>query len=452
MLTRVLVPSGVLGLGFDRTALERGVESRPDIISIDGGSTDSGPYYLGKGVSKYSRASTAAEWKLLMEAQAKAGAPLVVGSSGTCGVDAMVDWMLAITDEIARDQGRKVRVAAIKSSQRPEKIAELLGGGRIEALEPAIELNETGILDCSNIVALAGAEQIAAALETGAEIVIAGRATDTASIAALPLMRGHDTGSAWHGAKIAECGALCSTAPLSGVVAVEFGDSGFTVEPMADEARCTPHTVSAHMLYENSNPFLLREPGGCLDTTEARYMAVDDRKVAVEGSKWIPSDAYTVKLEGSRIAGYQTMILAIVREARYVENIDAWSRNLRGFLAERISERMSIDPDAYNLEIRLIGVNAALGRLESKPSAPAEVGALVLVSARSQSEATEIARLANPFILHFPLPGDCELPTFAFPYSPAETERGPVYEFELNHVLRLNDPMEAFRLDVLEAG
>ena len=49
MPTRVLVPSGVLGLGFDLAALERGIAARPDIICIDGGSTDSGPYYLGTG-------------------------------------------------------------------------------------------------------------------------------------------------------------------------------------------------------------------------------------------------------------------------------------------------------------------------------------------------------------------------------------------------------------------
>ena len=44
---KVLVPSGVLGLGFDLEALNNGVENNPDIISIDGGSTDSGPYSLG---------------------------------------------------------------------------------------------------------------------------------------------------------------------------------------------------------------------------------------------------------------------------------------------------------------------------------------------------------------------------------------------------------------------
>ena len=73
MPTRVLVPSGVLGLGFDREALARGVAAKPDIIAIDGGSTDSGPFSLGAGVSKYSRAATKSEWRQLMKARAEAG-------------------------------------------------------------------------------------------------------------------------------------------------------------------------------------------------------------------------------------------------------------------------------------------------------------------------------------------------------------------------------------------
>ena len=40
--SKVLVPSGVLGLGFDIEALKNGLNRKPDIISIDGGSTDSG--------------------------------------------------------------------------------------------------------------------------------------------------------------------------------------------------------------------------------------------------------------------------------------------------------------------------------------------------------------------------------------------------------------------------
>ena len=77
---KVLGPSGVLGLGFDLEALNNGVKNNPDIISIDGGSTDSGPYSLGSGTSKYSRVAIKAEWKSLMIAREKAKVPLVIGS------------------------------------------------------------------------------------------------------------------------------------------------------------------------------------------------------------------------------------------------------------------------------------------------------------------------------------------------------------------------------------
>ena len=87
LMTRVLIPSGALGLGFDRTALQRGVDNKPDIIAIDGGSTDSGPSYLGQGVSKYSTGSTKSEWRDLMLARAAAKVPLVIGTAGTCGAD-----------------------------------------------------------------------------------------------------------------------------------------------------------------------------------------------------------------------------------------------------------------------------------------------------------------------------------------------------------------------------
>ena len=165
---------------------------------------------------------------------------------------------------------------------------------------------------------MAGAEQICAALQTGADIVIAGRATDTAGIAAMPIMNGDHAGAAWHGAKIAECGALCSTQPMSGVICVEFDQSGFEVEPLAVNAQCTPHSVSAHMLYENADPFVLKEPGGELDVTHAEYSPVSGRRVRVTGSEWNRSRRYCVKLEGARLTGHQTSILAILRNERYV--------------------------------------------------------------------------------------------------------------------------------------
>ena len=452
MTTRVLVPSGVLGLGFSRTALEAGLARDPHIIAIDGGSTDSGPFYLGTGTSKYARAAIKSEWRDLMAARAKAGIPLLIGSAGTCGTDSTVAEMLEITREIAAETGQSVRVATLHSSQSASDLVGALEAGRIHPLNPAPELNPERLSACTNIVALAGAEQIAAALETGADIVIAGRTTDTAVIAALPLMRGEAAGSAWHGAKVAECGALCTTDPKSGVILATFDGDGFTIEPMGTNARCTPRSVSAHMLYENSDPFLLHEPGGTLDVRAARYHALDERTVRVSGSVWHATKPYTVKLEGATSAGFQTTIMAVIRDARYVTHAEVWAEQLQAFLVGEIRTRMGLEPDRYTLEFRLIGINAALGALESRKGAPAEVGVLGIITAESQDIAAEIGKLANPFVLHHALTDNEEMPSFAFPYSPAQSDRGALYEFCLNHVLALEDPMQAFRLNVHEVG
>lgn len=451
MPTRVLVPSGVLGLGFDRKALARGVALKPDIIAIDGGSTDSGPWSLGAAQSKYARAATKSEWRTLMQARAEAGVPLVIGTAGTCGADATVDWMYAITAELAAELGQKLTVARLYSQQPARRVVQALEEGRVTPLTPAPEIDAEALRAMTNIVALGGVEQVQAALATGADIIICGRVTDTATIAALPLARGEAAGGAWHGAKIAECGALCSTNPTSGVIMVDFDEKGFTVEAMADSALCTPHSVSAHMLYENSDPFQLYEPGGHLDVRGARYAALDGRRVRVEGSNWVPGP-YTVKLEGARAAGYQTTILAVLRQPHYVANAQAWADKLHAFLTAQITERMGLTPPDYTLEFRLIGVNAALGGLENRNGQPAEVGVLGIVTAATQAIAAEIGKLINPFVLHYPLTEDEELPTFAFPYSPATTDRGPLYEFALNHVMALDDPMSAFRLTVSEVG
>lgn len=451
MPTRVLVPSGVLGLGFDRTALARGVALDPDIIAIDGGSTDSGPFSLGAGQSKYSRAATKSEWRDLMRARATAGVPLVIGTAGTCGADATVDWMFDITCELAAELGQKLRVARLYSSQTVESVTAALASGQITALTPAPDLSAATLATMTNIVALAGAEQMQAALATGADIIIAGRTTDTATIAALPLMRGDLAGGAWHGAKIAECGALCSTNPTSGVIVVDFDATGFTVEAMHETALCTPHSVSAHMLYENTDPFILYEPGGYLDVRGARYTALDARRVRVEGSAWVPG-RYTVKLEGARVAGYQTTIMAILRGHHYATHARDWVAKLTPFLQGEIATRMGLAPDSYGLDFRLIGVDGALGPLENRQGAPVEVGVLGIVTAQTQAIAAEIGKLINPFVLHYPLTEDEELPTFAFPYSPATTDRGALYEFALNHVMHLDDPMSAFRLTVTEVG
>ena len=450
-MVRVLIPSGALGLGYDQAALDRGIAAKPDLIAIDGGSTDSGPSYLGRGVSKYARSSTRREWEGLVLARERAGVPLVIGTAGTCGAGPAVDWMVEITEDILREHGLAARITVLKSDQPAGRIKAALAQERIRALDPAPEISDALIDSCTNIVALAGAEQINAALATGADIVIAGRTTDTAIIAALPIARGCLDGAAWHGAKIGECGALCATNPQSGVILIDFDTTGFTVTPLADGACATPHTVSAHMLYENSDPFILYEPGGHLDVTHATYTALDQKSVRVEGSVWVPGP-YSVKLEGARRAGFQTILLTLLRDAHYVESATKWVEDIRQKCCAKAVERLNLSPNDFEIELRIIGQNATLGPLETRTGEPVELGILGMVTAATQGHANEIGKLLNPYLLHHPLTQEEEQPTFAFPFSPAEIDRGEIFEFCLNHVLMLDDPMEAFSLSVREVA
>lgn len=446
-MVKVLIPSGALGLGYDRAALARGIAQGPDIIAIDGGSTDSGPHYLGTGTSKYSRGSTKAEWAELMAARAEAGVPLVIGTAGTCGADTAVDWLVEITAEIAAETNTRVKVAVLKSGQDPAMLSAAFD--QITPLPAAPAITADSFADCTNIVALAGAEQIQAALDTGADIVIAGRTTDTAIIAALPLSKGCHAGAAWHGAKVGECGALATTQPNSGTIMIEFDAAGFTMTPMGEDVQATPRTVSAHMLYENSDPYLLYEPGGHLDVTGTTYTALDDKSVRVEGSVWHPSPNYTVKLEGAKPAGFQTVSIALVRDPRYVAAIKDWCADIVTKCTAKAQARVG---GAFDIELRVIGQDATLGPMDQAAKTGTEVGVMGIVTAQTAALSAEVAKMLNPYLLHHPLTETEEMPTFAFPFSPPEMARGLTYAFCLNHLLTLDDPMSAFRLSVQEVG
>ncbi|MBM2576992.1 acyclic terpene utilization AtuA family protein [Jannaschia sp. Os4] len=445
MSIRVLVPAGALGLGWDDEALARGVARGPDLIAIDGGSTDSGPSYLGRGVSKYSRAQIKGEWAALIDAARQADCPLILGTAGTCGAGRAVDWMLDITRQILAETGRSARIAVLRCDRDPTALAE--AWDRVTPLPGAPEVTPDELAACSNLVALAGVEQVQEALATGADIVICGRTTDTAILAALPLAAGCDAGCAWLGAKVGECGALATTRPWSGVLELDFDAAGCTVRPLAEGAEATPQTVAAHLLYENADPHILHEPGGHLDCRPARY-AADGEATRIEGAVWVPGP-YSVKLEAARLTGFGAQALAIVRPPRYVRHARAFAASLEAEARRRIADRL---PDvAYDMDLRLIGVDAALGDLEPDRGAPVEVGLLLRVRAATQEQALEVARIVNPLLLHHPLEPGEPMPTFAFPSSPPEHATGATYAFVLHHVLALDDPMDGFSVEAFDA-
>ena len=442
---KVLVPSGVLGSGCPQDAFDRGLSLKPDAIAVDGGSTDSGPHYLGAGVSKMTRKATKRDLRQLMIGRAALDVPLLVGSCGTSGTDAGVDWMAEICAEIAEEEGQSVKVALIYSEQTPERLRPYLAAGKVSALAPASPLTQGRLDECDHVVALLGYEPFAAALAEGADIVLAGRTTDTAVIACAPLMRSLPPGPSWHAAKTAECGGVCTVRSRRGGVMIAVDAEGFTVEPLAADNSCTPYTISAHMLYENSDPYQLIEPGVVLDARSAKYTAADERSVRVTGSAH-RSMPYTMKLEGAGGTGFRTLLFSAIADPKIMAEIDVYLARLRAWLAEGVGATLGYAPEDYDLEIRAYGHSAlaAPGVAVSGPP-PREVGLMALVTAGLQDQATEIAKYCNPYLLHFPLDPDGPMPSFAFPFSPAEVEMGRQYEFKLNHVVAIDDPLELAR-------
>src|SRR5215207_5173771 len=134
---RVLAPTGMLGGGFPPETITRGLALGADVITVDGGSTDSGPYYLGSGTAKTAAAAVARDLRLLLRAAATAGIPLIVGSCGTSGTDSGVDWVAGITRGILAEEGLALRVATIYSEQQAADLKEDLDQGRVHPLPPA---------------------------------------------------------------------------------------------------------------------------------------------------------------------------------------------------------------------------------------------------------------------------------------------------------------------------
>ena len=223
---------------------------------------------------------------------------------------------------------------------------------------------------------------------------------------------------------------------------IRVGADAFEIEPLSFDNRCVPQTVSAHMLYENSDPFELLEPGGVLDVRVSRYDAVDDRVVRVSGSAFEPR-TYTMKLEGAVAGSFQTMMLIGIQDPTVLANLEQFLAQMDHHLMQRVRSTLGERAGDFHISLRAYGWNAVSGTVLGDASVvPKEIGLMFLATAQTQEQATQIAKTCNPMFFHMPLRIDTELPSYAFPFSPAEIERGAVYDFLLNHVVRVQDPLE----------
>lgn len=375
----------------------------------------------------------------------KLGIPMTIGSAGTCGSDEGVNTALKLIREICEEAGIHKKIACIYSQQDPEVIKKKYREGKISALHGAPEISEKTFDECSTIVALLGAEAYEEAFKNGADIIIGGRSTDTAVMAAYPLMKGCDPASCWHAAKTVECGGVCTSAGLPGGVFMELDEKGFTIRSVQPGSTVSPYSVSAHLIYENANPIQLTEPGIRIDTSTSTYTALSDNAVRVEGTtiEYLP---YTMKLEGSGPVGYQTVSMAGIRDRKVMQDPMKWVEAVSKAGIDKL-EKNGISKDSYHFWLRPYGYNGVSGMDVPEGYVPNEVLMMLTVTADTQEMATQITKAFNPLMLHHNIFEGKQMPSYGFLFSPAEMERGAIYEFKLYHTVSVDDPLELVRMN-----
>ena len=96
-----------------------------------------------------------------------------------------------------------------------------------------------------------------------------------------------------------------------------------------------------------------------------------------------------------------------------------------------------MEPAVYGCEDNKIISNIVMFRLKT-------LTILGTVTADTQEKATQITKAFNPLLLHHNIFEGKQMPSYGFLFSPAEMERGAIYEFKLYHTVSV-EPLELVR-------
>jgi hypothetical protein len=442
-----MLANTVVGLGFSRRGFEAGLALEPDMIGCDAGSADGGPAYLGMGTVSKSRQATMRDLEIMMRGARDLSVPLVIGSCGGAGTDGQVDGYHEYVAEVAADLGWRPVVARIYAEQDKDSLVAALRAGRTAPLGHDRDLTEADIESSGRVVAMMGAGPIKRALEAGADIVLAGRCADPAIFAATGLAAGVNPAPVWHAAKSIDKGYLATERPERGSpVLATVTDDHFIIEPAKPDERCTVLSVGGMTMYENADPFEIIQPSGVIAVEHAAYEQLDDRRVKVTGSAWIPAEVPSVKLEGARQVGFRAVTIAGLRDDRLINRFDEFLDRFRSLLTASCRS-MGIEDGQWSATFRAYGRNAVLGGLEPRINLPGhEIGLVIEVVADTQDLANAIAARSNPVGSRLNFTGETAGGgNFAFPFSPNVLRGGAAFDWSVWHTMTVADEVAPFR-------
>lgn len=447
---RSLGASGQLGYGIPTPAFEAGLARSPDMIGVDMGSIDIGPAYLGAGKMAPTRVGAKRDLRKVLRAARRLDIPLIVGSAGSAGARPHLDQTLDIIREIAREDGLAFRMGVVASDVPRAEIKAAIAAGRVRPMDTMPPLTDAEVDAAAHIVGQLGLEAFRRALEADVDVVVLGRACDTGIFASIPAMLGFPPGISMHMAKIIECASLCCVPGGRDTILGVLDDEGFELESMAPNRAATPSSVAAHSLYEQADPYEIREPSGRADLRHVVYRALDARRTRVEGATFEPTGRPTLKLEGAAKIGYRALLIAGAADPRFIarheEIFAAVARVVRDLVCEDAAED-------YRLAFRLYGVDGVRAWAEPPAHLPREAFVMGECIAPTPERAEEVIRTTKQYLLHHGYEGRLSTAgNLAFPFTPPEVTIGEAYRFNVFHLMQVDEMARLFPVEVEKVG
>ncbi|MBR2886206.1 MAG: acyclic terpene utilization AtuA family protein [Clostridia bacterium] len=435
---KIVALNGLLGYGYSEEALNVAFSEKVDYLGVDAGSTDPGPYYLGSGKSFTDRGAVKRDLSLALPKAIEHKAPFIIGTAGGAGSKEHVEWLKEILIEVAEEHNLNFRLGVVLSDVTTEYVLEKFESGKLIDMSSEFLAEKSNIEESVRIVSQIGIAPIIELLKKEVDVIICGRACDTAIYAAPCIYEGYNEGLAFHMAKIMECGAMCSEpVAAADVMQAYIYDDYFELRPANPIRRCTIDRVAAHTLYEQSNPYLIFEPDGVCDLTNSKFEQVDERTVRITGSIFKEAKEKTLKLEGVKCSGYRTICPATIYDTKTIENINLIINTVTEFVKE--NTKNTLPENSYAINFKLSG------------GAESSLGIIMDIVGKTQEIADTVCALARSRMLHCDYVGrKSTAGNLAFPFSPSDIHVGEVYEFSVFHLAKVDSLMETAQILIEE--
>ena len=427
---------GLLGYGYSEKALNVAFEEKVDYVGVDAGSTDPGPYYLGSGKSFTDRGAVKRDLTLALPKALEHKAPFIIGSAGGAGAKPHTDWLVEIIKEIAKEKNLSFKLGIIYSDVSKDYVLDKYKSGKIINMCDGFELNENAIEQSERIVSQIGVAPIIELLKQKVDVIVSGRACDTAIYAAPCIYEGYKEGLAFHMAKIMECGAMCSEPVAAADVMQSYMyDDYFELRPANPVRRCTVDRVAAHTLYEQTNPYLIYEPDGVINLENCKFEQVDERTVRISGAEFTEAEEKTLKLEGVKRVGYRTICIGGIFDPLTIKNFAYIEKTVKDF----ILQNATCNSDEYTLNFRRYGCEQS------------NFCVVIDVVGKTQEIADTVCSLARSRMLHCDYVGrKSSAGNVAFPFSPSDIHVGEVFEFSVFHLAKVDALNDTVKIKVEE--